>query len=224
MKILFEDDNIIVCHKPSGMPTQTADIRKKDLMDELKNHIRINTDGKVKSELSLINRLDQPVEGIVLVAKNTAAAAKLSEQLTAHKMKKCYLAVVEDVEALDACIGEIRLCDYMVTDKKNNISKISNKNDKNAKKAELIFRVLQRKEGRALIRVELITGRHHQIRLQMANAGFPLIGDQKYGNNTSEKAVALCAYQLTFRNPKTGKDTTYEITPSLPSFHIFKDL
>lgn len=222
MKILFEDDSVIVCHKPAGLPTQTSDIRRKDLMDMLRHHVR-NT----KAELSLINRLDQPVEGIVLVAKNRAAAAKLSEQLTSHKMKKCYLALVEDNEKLDTCVGNIRLCDYILTDNKSNVSKIVDKEDKNAKYAELSYRVLGKRDGRALIHIDLLTGRHHQIRLQMANAGFPLIGDYKYGHannsNQMEKGVALCAYQLTFAHPVTGNITTYEITPSLPSFQIFND-
>lgn len=228
-EIIYEDDDIIVLRKPAGLPTQTSNIRVTDLTDEVKKHV--GTGGYI----GLINRLDQPVEGIVLVAKREQSAAQLSKQIQNNQMTKMYLAVVLDDKKLPE---QGILTDDIIEDKKQNCSYIVDAAHPietkimKPKKAELRYTVLERREGMALLKIQLKTGRHHQIRLQMSHAGAPLLGDQKYGTITSRvvseqrnvKNAALCAFQLQFKHPKTGENVRYEITPSSEVFHYFKSL
>lgn len=231
-KILFEDEELLVVYKPAGIATQAAGFMQADVVSELKNYLLKNavTKGAAAKEarepyLGLIHRLDQPVEGVLVFAKTPAAAAALSRQIAEQTLKKEYLAAVYLPEERPGQ-NEIVLTDYLVKEGKTNISRAASKGEKGAKKAVLSYfvqKVLKAADGEqiALLRIRLQTGRHHQIRVQLSNAGMPLLGDQKYGSEVSKKIsdrlgvkdVALCAQSLIFKHPKTGKACEFTVSP-----------
>lgn len=224
-RILYEDNDIIVCHKPAGIATQTARVGQADMVSEITNYLKAGGFDKKKSlYVGVIHRLDQPVEGILVFAKNKAAAADLSRQAAGDAMEKEYLAVVCGKPFSQA--GELK--DYLLKDGRTNISRIVPPEVKGAKEARLSYEILSEGPyGTALARIRLYTGRHHQIRVQMANVGMPLLGDRKYAGEKAVflslqlgiKEIALCAYRLTFTHPKTGKRMRFEISPEGKAFH-----
>lgn len=240
-RILAEEKEYMVCFKPSGLAVQSARTSETDMVSELKNHLakagrQVAVSSKTGSQtrcglpekkgpvyLGVIHRLDQPVSGLVVFAKTQRAAAELSRQVADHVMKKTYRAVVYCGDSgispqSDAC----RLTDYMIKEAGGG-ARIVTPEEKDAKKAELIYRCLSREGDRALVEVDLLTGRHHQIRLQMANAGLPLLGDARYGSPESRalseekriRAVQLQAVKLAFLHPVTGKKVVYELEEKL---------
>lgn len=228
-RILYEDNDIIVCHKPAGIATQTARVGQADMVSELTNYFK-TADANLKKPLyvGVIHRLDQPVEGILVFAKNKQAAADLSRQAAGDGMKKEYLAIV----CGDNLSKEGELRDYLLKDGKTNTSHIVPPEVKGAKEARLFYEILlEGPYGTALARVRLYTGRHHQIRVQMANAGMPLLGDRKYAGETTAalslrlgvREIALCAYRLSFIHPKTGKRMRFEIEPEGVAFQKLKN-
>lgn len=317
--ILFEDNDIIVCHKKSGIPVQSARIGQKDMVSILNNHLAEQaecTKGSSKTQpqqIYVVHRLDQPVEGVIVFAKNKKAAAGLSRQITDGSMKKQYQAVVcvtqkgrELLDAkrmgssIDACVQKqadssfaeeklnYHLVDYLAKDGRTNRSEVVQQDHPDAKRAELAFSVLndgwraddgswhevardgkniddgyhsrlesgvdssegmdkavdRYREGKryARVAIDLKTGRHHQIRVQMAHAGLPLYGDQKYhpgwqdyvleqeetenelfgffGSVPAKKnpSLALCSVRLVFEHPITGKKMQFETKPTTEAF------
>ena len=213
VKIIYEDNEILVCHKPAGLATQTGRVGQKDMVSELKNYLGGNP------YLGLIHRLDQPVEGLLVFAKTSYAAKELSRQLTDNILNKQYFAVVYG----KGFLNETKVEDYLIKDNKTNMSRIAGEKENGAKRARLLAKTVAFDEihNIALLEITLLTGRHHQIRVQMANAGFPLLGDAKYGTEESDlkskelgvRNVALCAAKLTFVHPKSRKTMEFEIEP-----------
>lgn len=230
-KIIFEDKDIIVCQKTAGIPVQTGKIGAIDLVSELKNYIMKSAKTKPAKEpyLGVVHRLDQPVEGVILVAKNQAAAGALSKQLTTGIMNKCYYAVAAGVPKKGEEKGV--LTDYLVKDAKTNSSSVTTKDKGKEAKLEytLIKKAFSNEKSYALYDIHLLTGRHHQIRVQMANANMPLLGDKKYGSDFScelskeldVKNVALCAYKLEFIHPTSKKKMEFDIIPEGKIFQQF---
>lgn len=213
LNILFEDDHVLVVKKDAGIPVQAGKMRMMDLQGLIKNELyRRNRKGG-EPYLGLIHRLDQPVEGVMVFAKTPFAAGALSEQITDGRMKKHYLALLCGKPSEDSG----KLVDYLVKDGRTNTSSVVKEQNKDAKRAELNYQVLKRYEDTTLVEVELITGRHHQIRVQMANAGWPLYGDTKYNPKFQDVMehvqTALCAYKLSFVHPKTKKVMEFCIEP-----------
>ena len=213
LNILFEDDHVLVVKKDAGIPVQAGKMRMMDLQGLIKNELyRRNRKGG-EPYLGLIHRLDQPVEGVMVFAKTPFAAGALSEQVTDGRMKKHYLALLCGKPSEDSG----KLVDYLVKDGRTNTSSGVKEQNKDAKRAELNYQVLKRYEDTTLVEVELITGRHHQIRVQMANAGWPLYGDTKYNPKFQDVMehvqTALCAYKLSFVHPKTKKVMEFCIEP-----------
>ena len=209
LNIIFEDDHVLVVKKDAGIPVQAGKMRMMDLQGLIKNELyRRNRKGG-EPYLGLIHRLDQPVEGVMVFAKTPFAAGALSEQITDGRMKKHYLALLCGKPAEDSG----KLVDYLVKDGRTNTSSVVKSQEKDAKRAELNYQVLKRYEETTLVEVELITGRHHQIRVQMANAGWPLYGDTKYNPQFQEVMehvqTALCAYRLVLKHPVTGKEMEF---------------
>jgi len=230
IKIIYEDKYIIAVHKPAGLATQTKKLGEKDLFSQVKNYLN-------GAYVGIINRLDQPVEGIVLMAKDSQSAALLSEQIQNGKTDKYYKALVYITNTIDeeATIsnstnnnlvigkGPVLLTDYMKKDPASNLSQICDPADPDAKEARLEYTVVDitqnantstRSSTRATtatLDIHLLTGRHHQIRLQLSNAGMPILGDSKYGSTESRiysrenriRTVQLCAYKYAFTHPKT---------------------
>lgn len=216
MKILHEDKDQIVIHKPAGLATQTARLGERDLVSEVKNHI-CKESGTNNPYLAVINRLDQPVEGIVLFAKNAKAAATLSAQMQDSTMKKYYYAAIYGhMEAQADC-----LTDYVEKDNRRNLSRVVSGTMPGAKKAVLDYETVSTVGKMQLVKIHLLTGRHHQIRVQFAHRGHPLMGDTKYGSMESislgkelnVRVPALCAFQLEWKHPVTQKDMTICVIP-----------
>ena len=214
MNILYEDNDILAVHKPAGLATQTSRLGEKDLFSEAKNYVG----GKY---IGIINRLDQPVEGIVLMAKSSSVAAKLEAQIQNHSMEKYYRAHVyldekkkaELVNITDRSSSFSHKIECFLCRDKNNTSRICSPDEPDAKEARLEYSIREITEHEALLDIHLLTGRHHQIRVQLAGEGLPLLGDRKYGSqesitystNANVRFVALCAYRLVFVHPTTKK-------------------
>ena len=218
-EIIYEDEAIIVCRKEAGVAVQTARAGQADVVSLLKNY---RAKKKEEPYIGLIHRLDQPVEGVLVFAKTQGAAGNLSKQIMAGGAGKYYLAVTEGVPGKQ----EGFFIDYLKKNGKANMSQAVPENTPGAKKAILHYRVLDQKEmngkSRALLKIKLETGRHHQIRVQLSQAGIPLLGDRKY-NPAGEKgtSLGLCSCSLEFRHPKTGKPMKFQTEPQGSAFLDF---
>lgn len=215
--IIYEDNDILVCRKPSGLAVQNASFGKKDLESMLKTYL-FEKSGKANPYLGVVHRLDQPVQGLVVFAKNAKAASNLSAQVQDGRMKKYYQAVVCGKPETT----EETLVHFLKKNAKTNSSEAVSEKTTGAKRAQLHYRMLQEKEGYALLEIELFTGRHHQIRVQMVTSQMPLFGDQKYNPHAQKgEQIALCACRLTLQHPKTGKTMTFTCEPKGGAFELF---
>lgn len=213
LEMLQEDEHILVCRKPAGIPVQSARLGQQDMVSILKNY---RNDKKEAPEIYLVHRLDQPVEGLMVFAKNQKAAAALSGQFRDKCVDKRYLAVVEGM--LEPAQG--RLENYLLRDGRNNISQVVPKGTKGAKRAALRYQVLEARPEVSLVEILLETGRHHQIRVQMANSGHPLSGDKKYnpGCKKGYLPIGLCSVGLAFWHPVSGKKLEFSLLPEGEAF------
>lgn len=227
IEILFEDNDIIVCHKMAGVAVQSKSYANPDMESMLKNMLARREGAKKPVELYVIHRLDQPVEGIIVFAKSKKAAASLSKQVQSDGgMNKTYKAVVLGEFPEVEKEGELR--NYLIKDSKNKCAVIVDANNKDAKEAVLEYKVLETKKVLedtvpiSLVEIHLQTGRFHQIRAQFSNVDHPLIGDRRYFNENSSKLsqelsvknVALCATSLTFKHPVSGKKMEFKVEPT----------
>jgi len=208
LEILYEDDAIIVCVKEAGVATQTKQIGQRDMESMLKTYRMQKGE---PAYIGIVHRLDQPVSGIMVFAKTKEAAADLSRQVATKAADKFYYAVTDGVP--DKEKGS--LVDYLIRDGKTNTSKVVSSHTNGAKRAELFYEVLEKSKTQALLNIKLATGRHHQIRVQMANAGWPLVGDRKYNFKENMRqgfnSMCLCSYKLAITHPVTKKKITFEI-------------
>lgn len=227
VEILHEDADIIVCVKPYGMPAQGDKSRDTDLLSFLKNHIFEEEELEEEPYLAMVHRLDRPVGGIMVFAKNQRAAARLSDQVQDGTMVKFYQAILTGELPDESGILE----DYLVKDGKTNTSKIVKKGTKGAKKAQLEYEVLDVFETDqgvlSYVLIDLITGRHHQIRVQMAGRGAGIYGDTKYNPlfaKTKKKyqQIALFATRLEFEHPVTGEHMIFKCEPEGDAFEVIE--
>lgn len=229
LNILYEDDMLLVVRKPVGIESQTSRGFEPDMVSEIKNYFNNLSTKQGEPYVGVIHRLDKPVSGILVYAKTQKAANALSKQISDGAMKKRYYAVLcgKPVDIVGKCV------DYLLRDGKNNCSKVVDKGTTGGKRAELNYEVLKTiemdKELLSLVRIELLTGRHHQIRVQMAHMGTPIWGDNKYnlefnGQNKEKKrgSVALCAYELSFLHPVTKKKLCFRVKPEGERFEGFQ--
>lgn len=205
------DTDILVVEKPAGMPVQTRGIADMDLVSELKNFLRKPDKGE--PYLGIIHRLDRPVGGILVFALNKNAAAGLSRQIKDGDFNKRYRALVEGIINTDE--NETVLIDYLIKDKDNK-ALITDENDKEGKRAELKFKIINtdKEKNMTLLDIKLITGRFHQIRAQLSNIGHPIVNDVKYGAKKDMSVInpggiCLFAYLLSFKHPKTGEEKVF---------------
>ena len=159
--------------------------------------------------LGLVHRLDRPVGGIMVFARTSKAASRLSESIRVKDFSKKYLAVVEG--KFENKAGTLE--DYLFKDEALNKSRVVSKDKKGAKLARLTYEVVEEKENTSLVKINLETGRHHQIRVQFANSGHPLIGDQKYGKSNPGIQIALWAYELEFKHPTKDEVMKFNVYP-----------
>ena len=211
MEVIFEDNHIIVVKKQPNIPSQSDKTEDMDMLTIVKEYIKEKYKKPGNVYLGLVHRLDRPVGGVMIFAKTSKAASRLSEQVREKTFKKKYLAVVDG--KFEEKNGTLE--DYLYKDERNNISKVVNKDKKNAKLAKLHYKVLKydKIKNLSLLDINLFTGRHHQIRVQLSNFGHSIFGDQKYGTRGKGKQIALWAYELTIKHPITGENMTFKDLP-----------
>lgn len=200
--ILYEDKDVVVCCKPAGFPVQTRKPGCMDMESALRNYLAGKGQG---TYLAVIHRLDQPVQGILVFAKiKEAQQTSVSRYSRGKWRRNIWLMCRESRKKKKG-----RLVNEMEKDSRTNTSRVVEKKTSSSKRAELDYCVLKETEEGSLVEIHLHTGRHHQIRVQMAYAGMPLFGDTKYNLEEKEKdqwqQIALCAYKLSFFHPATKK-------------------
>jgi 23S rRNA pseudouridine1911/1915/1917 synthase len=226
IEYIYEDEDIIVCHKPAGIATEGAGPGKMDLVSQVRNYLtrKSRQEGKKgPAYVGTVYRLDLPVEGVVVMGKNKKATSSLAEQIKKHTTDKYYYAL---------CFGNVEpreghVENYLGRREDSGLAVIVSEEEKvrliggDVKKAELDYEVVSSDERTSLLKIKLLTGRFHQIRVQMAGLGYPIIGDTKYGNEESLqyseekgiKTVCLACYKFGFKHPATGKKVFFEIKP-----------
>jgi len=214
--ILYEDNHIIVVEKKINIPVCEDESRDEDLLNIIKKYLKEKYNKPGNVYLGLVHRLDRPVGGVMVFAKTSKAASRLSEQVRLNKLHKEYLAVLDN----DKINLEGTFKDNLLKDSKTNIVKV----DKSGKEAILNYKVIDKKDNKTLVKVNLITGRSHQIRVQFSHHGYPLFGDQKYNKNAKVgEQIALFAHALTFEHPTTKEIMHFEAKmPGRYPFSIFE--
>ena len=220
--ILHEDNHIIVVLKPQNMPSCEDESKDKDLLTAVKEYIKVTYNKPGNVYVGLVHRLDRPTGGVMVFAKTSKGAGRLSEQLKDKTLKKQYICVVNGKPQ----IAENRLTTYLKKDEKTNTVHIAPKLEQGAKEAILEYKVLDSKDKLSLLQVNLITGRSHQIRVQMSGQlNCPLFGDFKYGDKAHGGNLALWAYGLSFLHPVSKKLMTFKVMPDTanPAFKFFEN-
>ncbi|MGP1410558.1 MAG: RluA family pseudouridine synthase [Peptoanaerobacter stomatis] len=209
LNIIYEDNHIIVVDKIAGVLSQSDDSNDMDMLTLLKRYIKEKYNKPGEVFLGLVHRLDTVTSGVMVFARTSKSASRLSEQIRQNNMKKTYLAVFE--EEIKQKRGNYT--DYLLKDSKKNIVTVTK--DKNKGKiAVLNYEVLNINNGRTLAKIELITGRSHQIRVQFSSRGYHIYGDAKYGaKNKEKKAIALHSYELSFIHPTKKEEMTFICEP-----------
>ncbi|MCI8300304.1 MAG: RluA family pseudouridine synthase [Lachnospiraceae bacterium] len=244
IQVIYEDQDLAVCHKAAGIPVQTSRAGQQDLVSLLRNYYAERGEN---TRVYVVHRLDQPVEGLMVFARNKQAAADLSSQSREKRMNKCYMALAEGRFQDSSGILE----NDLLRDGKSNTSRVVPQGTPGAKRAKLFYEVIevwqrnqalteepdsglsgmqqqgrrifsaywkmQRENDVSLLEIKLETGRHHQIRVQMAYAGHPLAGDKKYNPNClcGYLPVALCSVKLAFSHPKDGRTMEFDLRNSV---------
>lgn len=213
LKVLFEDNHIIVVEKPVNIPSQGDKTGDIDMLTIIKKYIKEKYNKPGDVYLGLVHRLDRPTGGVMVFARTSKSASRLSEQVRDKKMHKKYLCIVDG--KMESQTGSMR--DFLLKNEKNNISKVVKEGTKNAKEAVLDYEVVKYNDqiNMSVVKVDLHTGRHHQIRVQFASRGHSLSGDQKYGTRGRGKQLALWAYSLSFIHPTTKEELTFEDYPEI---------
>lgn len=214
--IVYEDDEILVVHKPPFLAVETKNIRQQDLVSLLENRrVARGENGGIY----LVHRLDQPVEGLIVLAKTKEAAATLGRSITDRGFSKEYYAVVQGITPqADTLVHMLR------RNGRTNMSEVVPEGTDGGKEARLSYERLAVKNEKSLLRIMLDTGRHHQIRVQFAAIGHPLAGDVKYGGqqpSADRQPLALCSSRLCFTHPKTGAQMEFCAIPSGAGFTEF---
>ena len=211
LNILYEDNHIIVVQKIPNIPSQGDKTGDTDMLTIIKEYIKEKYNKPGNVYLGLIHRLDRPVGGVMVFAKTSKAAARLSEQVRNKELKKEYLVVADG--RFEKVSGHLE--NYLLKNEKKNLSKVVKEGTKNSKLASLDYEVVKYNEeiDLSVVKINLHTGRHHQIRVQLSNIGHSIYGDQKYGTRGHGKQIALWAYRLTFNHPITKEELTFECLP-----------
>ncbi len=218
--IVYEDEEILVVHKPPFVAVETKNIRQQDLISLLTNRRAAKGEPGM---IYLVHRLDQPVEGLLVLARTKQAAAQLARSMAEQEFSKEYYAVVQGVTEDSGT-----LIHMLQRDGRTNTSSVVPEGEAagatEAKEARLSYERLAIKHEKSLLRIVLDTGRHHQIRVQFAAIGHPLVGDVKYGASPvseDRQPLALCSCRLCFVHPKTGERMEFHATPSGAGFAEF---
>ena len=220
LNIIYEDNHLLVVNKPAGMLTQGDITGDRSLLDHGKDYIKTKYQKPGNVFLGVVHRLDRPVSGIVLLAKTSKALTRLNKQFQEREIKKTYWAIVAKKPASPS--GE--LVHYLIKDQKKNITAAYDKHVSNSKKAVLKYNVINQNEGFYLLEIEPLTGRPHQIRVQLAQIGLPIKGDLKYGFKASNEDgnISLYARHLSFIHPV--KKEQMNLTAPIPETDIWQKI
>lgn len=204
INIIYEDNHLLVVEKPINIPVQEDSSKDKDLLTMLKEYIKEKYNKPGSVYLGLVHRLDRPTGGIMVFAKTSKCASRLSEQIRTNQMKKEYHAVITGILKNK----EGKLEDYLLKDEKTNIVAVN----KNGKYSSLTYKVIKEVNNYSLVKINLETGRSHQIRVQFSSRGYPLYGDHKYNKNVKDnETLALYATSLSFYHPITKELLTFNL-------------
>ena len=207
LSVLFEDNHLLVVNKPAMLPTMGVSAEKASLLSLAKEYIRRKYDKPGKVYLGVVSRLDAPVSGVVLVARTSKAAARLTEQFRRREVEKIYWALVRRSVRPD----QAELVDFVRKDERHRRMHIARREHPEAKEARLSYRVRERIGREALLEVQLETGRKHQIRVQLAEIGCPVLGDRKYGSSQAFPAgIALHSRRLVIEHPVRKESMVFE--------------
>ena len=210
---------MLVAVKPPNMLSQADRTGDTDMLTELKEYIKVKYGKPGRVYLGLVHRMDRPVGGLMVFARTSKAAARLSAQVATHEMGREYLCVVTGPVQ-----DSFTLTDYLVKDTRLNQVEVCEADVKGAQEAILHGECIERREGTALCAISLETGRNHQIRVQMAHAGAPLWGDNRYGHGIPGQQIALWGYKLTFTHPTTRETMTFYDVPYGGIWTLYRDL
>ena len=214
INVIYEDNHIIVVEKKPNIPVQEDSSKDLDMLTIIKNYLKDKYNKPGNVYLGLVHRLDRPVGGIMVFAKTSKAASRLSEQIRNNEFKKTYYTVV--MGKLDK-VGTFK--DKLLKDEKNNIVKV----DPKGKESILNYEVVDYKDNMSLVKVDLVTGRSHQIRVQFSSRNHPLYGDQKYNVNSNVgEQIALFSNSITFIHPTTKEKMTFSLDlPKCKPWNLF---
>ena len=206
-KVIYEDNHLLVVEKPQNVLVQADNTNDLDLLTSLKKYIKEKYNKPGEVYLGLVHRLDRPVGGVMVFARTSKAASRLSNMIRMHEFEKNYLAIVEG-KVHDEGVFE----DYLL--------KLENENktivDKNGKYSKLSYKLLSYKDGLSLVKIKLDTGRSHQIRVQFSSRGYALWGDQKYNSKAKVgEQIALWSYELKFKHPVREELMNFKCNPPL---------
>lgn len=192
IKVLYEDNHIIVVVKDYNIPVQEDSSKDDDMLTLIKKYLKEKYNKPGNVYLGLVHRLDRPVGGVMVFAKTSKAASRLSNEIRLKRVEKRYMALVHNITK-----EKDVLVDKLLKDEKTNTSYVSD----NGKESILEYNLIEKRGNMSLLDINLITGRHHQIRVQLSNHGYPIYGDQKYGIDKSGIQIHLWAYKLKFKHP-----------------------
>lgn len=211
--IIYEDNHLLVVEKPVNIPTQADESGDKDLLTMLKEDLKVRYNKPGNVYLGLVHRLDRPVGGVIVFAKTSKAASRLSDAIRRHAFEKTYLAIVHGKPKKE----RERLIHHLLKDEKTNIVSVVSANNPKGKEAILDYEVLVTRDHFSLVRIQLHTGRPHQIRVQMATIGHPLYGDQKYGAKVNQvgQQIALWSHKITLEHPTKKDPITFVSNPPM---------
>lgn len=216
INIIYEDNHLLVVEKPINVLVQADKSGDEDLLTMLKKYLKEKYNKPGDVYLGLVHRLDRPVGGVMVFAKTSKAASRLSKQVQKHEFKKIYMAVIEGKVSESGTFK-----DKLKKDEKTNITRVS----EDGKEAELSYSLIGFINNLSLVRISLKTGRSHQIRVQFASRKIPLYGDQKYNPNAVKDQIALFASRLEFRHPVTKEVMSFELPlPERYPFTLFKSI
>lgn len=218
LKILYEDNHIIVVVKPAGIPVQQDKTSDLDMLTIIKAYLKEKYNKPGNVYLGLVHRLDRMVGGVMVFAKTSKAASRISEYIRQKNVKKRYLAIVNG--KMDVTGDVVELKDYLVKNERLNMSRVVDKSVKGSKESILEYKVIKNfkynNKEYSLVDIDLHTGRHHQIRVQFSNISHPLYGDIKYGNKINKvgQNLALFSYYLSFFHPTKDEYLEFKFLPS----------
>ena len=207
LDVLYEDNHVIVVVKPCNVLSQADATGDMDMLTLIKAYLKEKYQKPGNVYLGLVHRLDRPVGGIMVFAKTSKAAARLSKQVQKHELEKQYYAII--CGKMNDKKGEF--CDYLKKLPNGNTIVVSS-DDPEGKEAKLFYQVVKEKGSYSLVRIQLLTGRHHQIRVQFASRSYPLLGDRRYGGDPAEQ-LSLYSYYLAFFHPISKEKLVFEKEP-----------